>query len=227
MLFRSYYYNTQIKSKSSAEAILPSDLVGEININGARSFIVLNAIDIVPLIYVENRPANCSTETNRKWCINHKTRSLDGEKDNFIRPNITQYIVSSVTSPTRNGPITLRQIRVQVDTAIYVNSYELGPAPEWLQNGVYYSPDGITFYRDIDMKNPVLNGDVVGNYFNYYQYQNLRSKTKYTGKDLDDYFLYFASLNPTYSGKDIKTSVLYPSLLDDGTVEQKIGRAHV
>ena len=192
-----YFHKTLIKSKLENETISPSDLVSEISVNGARGFITLNALDIIPLIYVENRPANCRTALNLNWCINHKTRTREGLKDNPIRPNITQYIVSDVTSRTATGATTLKQIRLQVDTAIYVNSYELGLAPSWLPNGIYYSADGISFYTDMDLKNIVMDGSLPGKYYNYYNYLNLRSKTKYTGIELDKYTSYFAcTLSP-------------------------------
>lgn len=60
----------------------------------------------------------------------------------------------------------------------------------------------------MDLKNPVMNGADIGHYYNYYQYLSLRSKTNYTGTELDAYFTYYASVNKTYGGKDIQTSVI-------------------
>lgn len=203
-----YYYKTEIKTKSISENVKPSDLSVEIEVNGARGYVELNGVDIIPLIYVENRINN--------WYISFTTRnSLDNTyTGNIIKPNITQYIVYDVTNNTKNGSKSYKQIRIQVDTALYVNSYDYGLAPTWLPNGTYYSPNGINFYTDMDLKNPVMNGDEVGKYYNYYDYINLRTKTNYTGLELDEYFMYYASLNPTFGGVDIKTSVLYPRNTD-------------
>jgi len=203
-----YYYKTEISTKASTETIKPTDLVAEVEINGARGYIKVTAIDIIPLIYVENRVNN--------WYISFFTRNFeDVYTDHNIKPNITQYIVYSISNTTKTGSVTLKQIKVQVDTALYSNSYDYGIAPDWLPIGTYYSPNGITFYTDMDLKNPVMNSGQVGKYYNYYDYINLRTKTSYTGLELDDYFMYFASLNPTYSSIDIKTSVLYPYNTDN------------
>lgn len=203
-----YYYKTEISTKASTENIKPTDLVAEVEVNGARGYIKVNAIDIIPLIYVENRVNN--------WYISFFTRNFeDVYTDHNIKPNITQYIVYNITNTTKTGSVTLKQIKIQVDTALYSNSYDYGIAPDWLPIGTYYSPNGITFYTDMDLKNPVMNSGQVGKYYNYYDYINLRTKTSYTGLELDDYFMYFAGLNPTYSSIDIKTSVLYPYNTDN------------
>jgi beta-N-acetylglucosaminidase len=71
----------------------------------------------------------------------------------------------------------------------------VGLAPEWLADGKYYSPDGIVFYTDVDLTNPVtVNGQVMRHY-NYYAYTNLRSKTSYTAEELDLYTDYYMAAN--------------------------------
>lgn len=184
-----YYYNTQIKSKSPSEVIKPSDLVAEVEVNGARGFIQINGIDIIPLIYVENRANN--------WYISFTTRnSLDNTyTGHIIRPNITLFKVENVTSSTKTGNVTIKQISVQVDTALYVNTYSYGVAPDWLPTGTYYSPNGIVFYTDMDLKNPVMVNGVVGRYFNYYDFLNLRTVTQYSAQELNEYFNYYFSVN--------------------------------
>lgn len=184
-----YYYNTQIKSKSPSEVIKPSDLVAEVEVNGARGFIQINGIDIIPLIYVENRANN--------WYISFTTRSSfdNTYTGHIIRPNITLFKVEDVTSSTKTGNVTIKQISVQVDTALYVNTYSYGVAPDWLPNGTYYSPNGIVFYTDMDLKNPVMNGSVIGRYYNYYDFLNLRTVTQYSAQELNDYFNYYFSVN--------------------------------
>lgn len=225
-----YYFETHIKSKSPNELIKPSDLVVEIEVNGAHGYMVLNAVDIVPLIYVENRV--------NKWYINLQTKNVETDqlKPNPILPNITQYIVYDVDNYTISGIKRFRQIRVQVDGAMYpATNYELGLAPDWLSNGTYYSPNGIKFYYDMDLKNPVLVDGKIGEYYNYYQYLNLRSKTNYTDEDFKNYFMYFSCVQskkpntdcttasysdvfntnpPIFSGVDLRTSALFPYIYD-------------
>lgn len=225
-----YYFDTHIKSKSSTETIKPADLVIEIEVNGAHGFMVLNAVDIVPLIYVENRV--------NKWYINLQTVNIEtGElKLNNILPNITQYIVYDVDNTTVSGIKRYKQIRVQVDGAMYpATNYELGLAPSWLANGTYYSPNGINFYYDMDLNNPVIVDGKIGEYYNYYQYLNLRSKTNYTEDDFKNYFMYFSCVQskvpntncttanytevfktstPTLLGVDLRTSALFPYIFN-------------
>lgn len=184
-----YYYNTQIKSKSPSESVKPSDLVAEVEVNGARGFIQINGIDIIPLIYVENRSNN--------WFISFTTRaSVDNTyTGNIIRPNITLYKVENVTSTTKSSNVTIKQISVQVDTALYSNTYSYGVAPDWLPVGTYYSPNGIVFYTDMDLKNPVKVDGIIGRYFNYYNFLNLRTVTQYNAQELNDYFNYYFTTN--------------------------------
>lgn len=184
-----YYYNTQIKSKSPSEVIKPSDLVAEVEVNGARGFIQINGIDIIPLIYVENRSNN--------WFISFTTRSsLDNKyTGHIIRPNITQFRVENVKKTTKNGEVELKQISILVDLALKPYTYELGVAPDWLPIGTYFSPNGINFYTDMDLKNPVTVNGQIGTYYNYYSFLNLRTKTQYSANEIKDYFNYYFSTN--------------------------------
>lgn len=118
-----YYYATEIKSKSSTENISPSDLVVEIEINGARGYVPLNGVDIVPLIYVENRDNN--------WLISFTRRTVENTYyGTAIRPNITHYKVAPASFGTVSGDINKRILKVFIDTAIYSYSLELGIAPD-------------------------------------------------------------------------------------------------
>lgn len=196
-----YYYGTEIKSKSSSDTIYPSDLVVEVEINGAHGYVPLNGVDIIPLIYVENRVNN--------WYISFTTRTIeDVYSGNTIKPNITYYDVFATNITTVSGTINKRIVSVHIDFALTAADYQIGLAPDWLPNGKYYSADGVHFYTDMDLSIPVMNGSAIGTYYNYYQYLNLRSKSNYTGTEYDAYFNYYASLNPTYLGKDIQISTI-------------------
>jgi hypothetical protein len=67
--------------------------------------------------------------------------------------------------------------------------YVYGQAPDWMPNGTYYSWDSIHFFKDKSMTQPVLNGESVGEYYNYYQYLPFRSSSNVTAKQLDDYLI--------------------------------------
>lgn len=196
-----YYFKTEVQTKSITDTIKPSDLSVEIEVNGAHGYVPLNGVDLIPLIYVENRV--------NKWYIDFTTKSIEGVyTGNLIKPNIPYYVVSDATNLTKFGNVSLRQIRLYTDFALTYAYYDIGLAPDWLPNGTYYSANGINFYYDMDLKNPVLNNGSIGFYYNYYQYLNLRTKTNYSGTDLDEYFNYFASVNPNYLNKPITTSVM-------------------
>ncbi len=179
-----YYYGTHIKTKAPTDNLKPSDLSANIEVNAAKGFIDLRGIDIIPLIYVENR-----------WLITYQTRLLDEFRESRIYANITSYTVSDVTSTTKTGLVTVRQLSIRIDNALTASTNHFGVAPDWLANGTYYSPDGIHFYTDMDLKNPVLVNGTIGKYYNYYNYINLRSKSQYTGSELDDYFNFYFSVN--------------------------------
>ena len=65
--------------------------------------------------------------------------------------------------------------------------YTYGPAPGWLANGTYYSWDGGNFYKNSDCTAPVMDGSAIGQYYNYYQFLPLRSRSNYTVAELDTY----------------------------------------
>lgn len=196
-----YYFGTQIKTKAATETVTPADLVVEVEVNGAHGFVPLNGVDIIPLIYVENRSNN--------WFIAFTRRTVENTYyGTSILPNITYYNVNTTSITTINGTVSKRVVSIHLDTAISSFTVEIGLAPTWLSDGTYYSADGVHFYTDMDLNNPVMNGSSVGTYYNYYQYLSLRSKTQYTGAELDAYFSYFAALNPTYLSKDIQVSTM-------------------
>lgn len=58
-------------------------------------------------------------------------------------------------------------------------SYYVQLAPDFLKNnGTYHSPDGVHFYE--------TNGNFVGTFLPYFQFLSARSKTSYTGAELDN-----------------------------------------
>ena len=154
--------------------------VVQTEISGFKGFTQILQLDIIPLIYVE-----------KNWLI-----SLGGRT--FAEENNT----SGTKEAVRSVVARMNEYRVAVNSTYKVNeithatwnartgsfaSYTYGLAPEWLPIGTYYSWDSIHFFYDKAMKEPVLNGEKVGQYYNYYQYLPVRSASLYDGKVLDDY----------------------------------------
>ena len=84
----------------------------------------------------------------------------------------------------------------------------LGPKPEMLSEGQYFSYDGIYFYRFVkDMfldyqNNTVLNSENYENpYYNYYMYLPHRTKSNYTSLDINAYLKNNKGLVGTIYGK--------------------------
>lgn len=70
----------------------------------------------------------------------------------------------------------------------------IGPKPEMLPTGTYYSYDGKYFYQDrkkmlIDYKNGNYNNAVNKNneYYNYYMYLSNHTRTSYSSQNIDEY----------------------------------------
>lgn len=78
--------------------------------------------------------------------------------------------------------------------ASYSNHITLGPKPSMLNEGTYYSYDGIYFYTDLkamidDYRSGTSGRAVNANnpYYNYYLYLPHHTKTTYSGTDIDAY----------------------------------------
>jgi len=174
-----YYYGTT--RYSGTGNITPSNLSALISVNGAKGYVKINQIQIIPLIYMDNG-----------WTYNVDIAS--GVKTLAVKQ--AYYVVVNESKATINGTKTFKQLKLILNFISSANSsYEIGLAPDWLPLGTYYSPDGIYFFTDVDLKNPVLNGTSVGKFYNYYAYTNLRSKTSYSGADLDLYLDYYQDVN--------------------------------
>lgn len=85
-------------------------------------------------------------------------------------------------------------IKTQLEIEYYSFSLCLDIAPEYLNDGEFYSYDGHYFYDDfykmiIDYKNNNHDNSINDEpYYNYYQYLPYRTLTNYTLEDLEDYF---------------------------------------
>ncbi len=81
-----------------------------------------------------------------------------------------------------------------VKTASSGNIRTIGPKPEMLNEGTYYSYDGHYFYTSLlkmlkDYKNDTFTNSVNNNsaYYNYYMYLSNHTKTTYSSLNIDEY----------------------------------------
>jgi len=166
-----FYYGTTRYSESAN--ITPSNLSALVSVNGAKGYVKVNQIQIIPLIYFDNN-----------WLYNIDIST--GVKS--IIPKQAYYTVTIDDRKTISGTQTFKQLKVVLNYISTSNSTnEISLAPDWLPVGSYYSPDGIVFYYDVDLTQPVYNGTTIGKFYSYYAYTNLRSKSIYTGSDLNTF----------------------------------------
>lgn len=174
-----YYYETNkiIENNSSK----PSNMAAYVEVNGAKGYIKLTGIDLIPLIYAEN---NAIAPFYVKL-------GNAGEKSLYVRSDGRSGIIPELTKyHVING-----ELQIDIDRATSAGTSTYAKAPSWLPNGTYYSPNGINFYSDPDLKIPMLDNGQIGNFYNYFSYLNLRSKTKYTAQEIDSYLAYYDANN--------------------------------
>lgn len=179
-----FYYGTTRYNGSGN--ITFNNLSALISVNGAKGWVRVSQIQIIPLIYVDHHD-----DPDWAYPIDYadNTTKTIGVKQAY-------YIVQETTFLTVNGNLTLKQLKLKPNFVSTVDStYDIGIAPDWLPVGTYYSPDGIYFFYDVDLMRPVYNGTSIGKFYNYYQYTNLRTKTNYTGAELNAYINYYMSQN--------------------------------
>lgn len=149
-------------------------------VSGFEGFVNIAAVDIIPLIYVEN---NWTIMLGGNTFLQTQLNLQNQERPYTIRPRVNEYRVST----NANG---LREIFHENWSFFSGNTrgtYLYGPAPEWLPNGRYFSFDGIHFFRDLDLQNPVMHGAEIGQYFNYFTNLPFRTTSNITGAQLDEF----------------------------------------
>lgn len=162
-------------------------------INGFAGYADLRQIDIIPNIFIEN---GVTVEiAGNSFTGGHNSVS--------IKPTQQYYIKNT------NGELLHNYMKYNYGTM--VGEYIIGIAPDYMEvNTKYYSWDGIHFYTDSRMKNPLL--DEKGNaseYYNYYQYLPLRSYSNITGTQLDQYLEYIGYNHVATSAYEEGGSMLY------------------
>jgi beta-N-acetylglucosaminidase len=152
--------------------------VVKVEVSGFVGFMNIAAVDIIPIIYVEN---NWTITLGGKTYLETQLNNLTQEKPYTIRPRVNEYRVTT----NANGLREISHENFSFYSGNTRGTYTYGPAPQWLPDGKYFSYDGIRFYRDLDLLQPVMNGTAVGEYYQYFAYLPFRSTTNITAAQLD------------------------------------------
>ncbi|MFV0479124.1 MAG: N-acetylglucosaminidase [Anaerorhabdus sp.] len=176
---REMKYDTTYNYSSGDGSIL-------INITGFSGTVSLKNVDLIPSIFIDNEIAvllggNDTTAANESPFWTHVYRA--------------HYTV------TQNGNYTDLVFKAYsgwsgASTYPDVYSMVVGSAADWMKVGeTYYSYDGYTFYSDYSYKN------LVGTYYNYYQFLPLRSTTGISASTFD---AFLASVKGTNTNSKLK-----------------------
>jgi len=173
------YYDTINYDPGTGNGIVATQVAG------FKGYVYLGVVDLIPMKFVDR---------GLTFTLGGSTNPVYTEGPFSMVPHMNEFRVYSTTYRNAGGAtITTRDID-QEYFSLWSGSSRgttmIGPAPEWLPNGTFYSWDGITLYTDRDCKNPVLNGSLPGEYYNYYEYVSLRSKSVYTADELNLYAIY-------------------------------------
>jgi beta-N-acetylglucosaminidase len=132
---------------------------------------------------------------HNSWMAKVKTGNFTG----WIKASTYEIVPITWVRSTSSYTVTNESIRHNYVAKIQ-NTYNgsagstIGPKPEMLNQGTYYSYDGHYFYTNIetmikDYKNGNYNNSVNKNnvYYNYYMYLSNHTKTAYSSTNIDEY----------------------------------------
>jgi len=201
-----FYYSTEFFDPQTGNG------TAFVEVNGFKGYVHIKSIDIIPLIYVEKGWSITLGGNTYEEVIKGSTTE---EKPFTLIPKANKYRVYSRIGYLDANGVTQNIREIGHETfSMYSGSslseYVYGKAPDWLPNGIYYSSDSIRFYYDPGLKNPVKNGDVIGEYYNYYQYLPLRSVSNLNSTDFDTYInaLGYTSIPTSYATRQNNQSMM-------------------
>ncbi len=201
-----FYYSTEFFDPQTGNG------TAFVEVNGFKGYVHIKSIDIIPLIYVEKSWSITLGGNTYEEVVKGSTTE---EKPFTLIPKINKYRVYSRIGYLDSNGVTqnIREIGHETFSTYSGSSlteYVYGKAPDWLPNGIYYSPDSIHYYYDPGLKNPVKNGDSIGEYFNYYQYLPLRSVSNLTSTDFDMYInaLGYSFIPSSYATRQSNQSMM-------------------
>ena len=135
------------------------------------------------------------SNTNRTWVAKVRVGNFTG----WIKASTYEIVPITWIKSTSTYTVSASEIRHNYVAKIQ-NNYNgsggrtIGPKPEMLGVGTYYSYDGHYFYTNLktlikDYKNGNYNNSVNKNnpYYNYYMYLSNHTKTTYSSMNIDEY----------------------------------------
>lgn len=164
--------------------------VVQVEVSGFVGFMNIAAVDIIPIIYVEN---NWTITLGGKTYLETQLNNKNQEQPYTIRPRANEYRVSTNSAGQRE----IFHENFSFFSGNSRGTYVYGPAPNWLANGRYFSYDGIRFYSDLALTQPVMNGTIIGEYYQYFAYLPFRSTSNITGSQFDAFLENVAITNST------------------------------
>ena len=153
-----------------------------INLNGFDGYVSLKDVDLVPIkFFQKNLPVILG---------GNESYYSSPEQPFTIRPLLNTYVC------VQNG--NYKELNFssyigwgETETPMHLDKNTVLPAADWMTPGtVYYSYNGYEFYTDMAMH------DYAGEYYNYYQFLPLRSRS-YIPADAYDRFLQETGVSPS------------------------------
>jgi beta-N-acetylglucosaminidase len=162
-------------------------IITDIEIQGGRGYVEVDKIDIIPMIYIENGISiSLGGNADYKPSQNSAYSKV---------PHQEKYRVEKSESGNVNE---IRVYYTQAHPDFSEIELTYGVAPDYLSVGKnYYSPDGIKFYSDRDLKNRVGDKD----YYSYFQWLPLRTMTNHKPEAFDKLLEYYGKNSSVMKGQ--------------------------
>lgn len=147
--------------------------VADVEVAGQRGYVDINKIDLIPKAFMRDVNGNGGLDL-----------FLGGHENYYSKAenNYTMRVKPEYFSVNKNGSyneITFYQYRTFPGMYDAVSTF--GIAPDWMDVGTYFSDNHITYYRDVERKNQVLNGTSQGEYYSYFQWLPVNSISLHGG----------------------------------------------
>ncbi len=168
--YKLYYHETQA---------VGSNFAVKVTFEGVTGYADLRKVDIIPLIFIEQ--GFMMTLGGHEDYYLKQTGTPEAEYVMRIKPD---YFQVTYNQSAKTNYLTHVSTRSWYTSGTSTLNY--GIAPDWLPVGMYYSLNGINFYADFTLTQPVYDGDKIGAYYNYFQWLPLRTFAGYTGQQYND-----------------------------------------
>lgn len=150
----TYVYNNALKYK--------------VSMAGKVGFIESEKVDVIPLIYVDKKvPVLLGGNASKSFA-----NGVQYQPYTYTVEEVPYYQVKK-----RNGLKEITVIYPRTTPLISDEAIRYGLAPDWMDEGKYYSMDGIFFYKDRNLTQ-IINKDQP--FYAYYQWLPLRTPSNYS-----------------------------------------------